>query len=187
MSNNTANVAVGKPKIGGAVYCAPVGTAIPTDATTNLATAFTCMGYCGDDGVTNANSPESDEIKAWGGDVVATPVTSRKDTFKFKLIEVANVDVLKAVYGSDNVSGALDTGVIVKANNSDRDEMVWVIDMILKGNAKRVVIPKGNITELGDITYKDDEVIGYEITLSALPDTSDNTHYEYLKASTTTE
>lgn len=186
MSNNTENVAVGKPKVGGAVFCAPTGTTLPTDASTDLATAFVCVGYCGEDGVTNSNTPESEQIKAWGGDVVATPVTSREDTFQFKMLEVTNVDVLKAVYGSDNVTGTLAEGLTVKANNADRDELVWVIEMILQGSLKRVVIPKGSITELGDIVYKDDEVIGYEVTVSALPDTSGNTHYEYLKTSTTT-
>ena len=40
MANNASNVAAGKPKIGGAVYRAPSGTAVPTDATTALTAAF---------------------------------------------------------------------------------------------------------------------------------------------------
>lgn len=58
------NVTVGKPKKGGAIYRAPLGTALPTDAKSELDQAFKALGYCGEDGLVNANSPESDNIKA---------------------------------------------------------------------------------------------------------------------------
>ena len=38
-----------------------------------------------------------------------------------------------------------------------------------------------SITEVGDIVYKDDDAIGYETTLSAVPDADGQTHYEYIK------
>ena len=40
MANNKANVTTGKPKVGGAVFRAPVGTTLPTDASTALNSAF---------------------------------------------------------------------------------------------------------------------------------------------------
>lgn len=180
-NNNVANVTAGKPKIGGAIYRAPIGTTLPTDASTALAAAFENMGFVSEDGVTNSNSMESDELKAWGGDTVLNPQTAKTDTFKYKLIEALNVEVLKYVYGDDNVSGTLATGITITANSEDQAEQVIVIEMALKGGViKRVVIPNGKVTEVGDIVYQDGNAVGYETTLTALPDTSGNTHYEYI-------
>ena len=184
MANTVANVSVGKPKVAGAIYTAAAGTTLPTDSASAL-TSYTHLGYVSEDGVTNSNSPESDTVKAWGGDTVLTLQTAKEDTFKFTLIESLNADVLKAVYGTANVSGALSTGLTVHANSKQLPAAVWVIDMLLtNGAAKRIVIPEGQIAEVGDIVYKDDEAIGYEITINALPSTliSGDTHVEYIKS-----
>ena len=180
-ANNSQLVTVGKPKVGGSIYRAPIGTALPTDAVTPLGSAYTNMGYVSEDGVTNSNSPESDELKAWGGDTVLTYQTAKPDTFKYKLIEALNPEVLKYVYGDDNVSGTLLTGVTITANSKDQEENVIVIDMILRNNVlKRMVIPRGKVSEVSDVVYKDGEAVGYETTLVATPDNTGNTHYEYL-------
>ena len=151
-----ANVTTAKPKIGGAVYSAPLGTALPTDATTKLDDAFKALGYISEDGMTNSNSPESENIKAWGGVVVSSVQKEKTDTFKYMLIEALNVEVLKEVYGSDNVSGDLSSGITIKANSKE-------------------------VTAIDEITYNDGSVLGYGTTVTAFPNAADDTHYEYIK------
>lgn len=176
---NVSNVSTGKPKVAGAVFFADLGTTLPTDASSALAAGFSDLGYVSEDGVTNSNTPETDDINAWGGDVVLTVQTSKPDEFKFTLIESLNSGVLKVVYGDENVT--VDNGAItVQATSAEQEEHAYVIDMALRGGAmRRIVIPNGKVKEVGDIVYKDDEAIGYEITLAALPNASGVTHYEY--------
>ena len=181
MAQTVGNVTTGKPGVSGGVYIAPSGTTLPTSVSAAL-TSFTSLGYVSEDGLTNSNSPESDTGKAWGGDIVITYQTEKPDTFQFTLIEAKNEDVLKAVYGEDNVSGALATGITVNANADEAQENVWVFDMIMRDNTyKRIAVPSGKVTEVGDIVYKDDELVGYELTIQAFPDSSNNTHYEYIQ------
>ena len=177
--SDAKNVSASKPKVGGAIFRAPLGTELPKDTETELNAAFKELGYC------SASLSFAFTVIP----VSSVPVTFlspctvlRTSTFKMKLIEVLNVEVLKTVHGDKNVTGTLDTGITVKANDKEAEQSAWVIDMILKNAVKRIVIPAANITELGEVTYKDNEATGYEITLTAVPDKDGQTHYEYIKA-----
>lgn len=184
--STAANVSTGKPRATGSIYRAPLGTTLPTNATADLNAAFKQLGYVSEDGLVNSNSPETDSIKAWGGDTVLGLQTEKEDTWQFTLLEVLNKDVQEAVYTSGNVSGDLDTGITIKANSAEMEEACWVFDMRLRGGVlKRVVLPDAKISEIGDITYKDDEAIGYELTLLALPDSDGQTHYEHVQKEST--
>lgn len=188
MANSTNNVTVGKPAIAGAVYAAAKGTSVPTDATTAVGSTFKALGYISEDGLVNSNSPETDSIKAWGGDTVLTFQTAKEDTFKFTLLEAMNTDVLKLVYGDSNVTGAsTSAGIKVTANGKETEAHAYVFDMVMNGGVlKRICVPNANITEIGDINYQDEAAVGYEITITALPDANGNTHYEYIKTPSTT-
>lgn len=179
--NNASNVSAGKPKIEGAIYTAPAGTTLPTTPDEALDSAFEGLGYCSNAGLTNSTNLEVNKIKAWGGDTVLIIQSSKEDTFSYTLLEIKNVAVLKFVYGRTNVTGDLDTGITIKANNKDVDQVSLVIDMILSGNTlKRIVVPTASVSEVGDITYNDEDPIGYETTVDCIPDSEGNTHYEYM-------
>lgn len=103
MANTAANVSFGKPKATGAVYVAPAGTSVPTDATTSLAITYKSLGYVSEDGLVNEIETDTEEIKAWGGDTVLSDQTSFKETFTVNLLET-NEEALKLYYGAGNVT-----------------------------------------------------------------------------------
>ena len=182
--SDATKVSVGKPKVGGAIHWAPLGSTLPTSATASLDAAFVELGYVSEDGLTNNNSPESDTVKAWGGDTVLNLQTDRPDTFALTLLESLNTDVLKTIYGASNVTVDGSGNITVKATAEEMTSGAWVFDMIVKGGrAKRIVVPNGTISELGEIVYKDDEAVGYNITITDVPDTNGVYHYEYITAS----
>ena len=181
--NDASKVTAGKPKVGGSVFTAPAGSTLPTSADATLGTGFENAGYISDDGMTHNGTPTVEEVKAWGGDPVLAGENGKTDTYKLKFIEAMNPVVLKIIYGEDNVEGtSLEEGISYKQNNKELPERAWVIDEIWKGGVlHRTVIPKGKIIEMGEEPHKDNEPVGYEVTIKAFADTSGNTHYGYMK------
>lgn len=184
---NAQNVSAAKPKIGGSIFRAAIGTKLPTTYSETLDTAFKNLGHVSEDGVTNGNSPSGDKVRAWGGTTVLNYMDDKPDTFKTKLIEAFNAEVLRTIYGDKNVTVAENGDISLAATAEDPVQYSWVIDMILKGGrAKRIVIPCASVTAMEEIVYKDNEPIGYGITLSAEPSTDGTYHYEYIQGTATT-
>lgn len=181
--SDATNVSASKPKKEGAIWRAPKGTTLPTDPISKLDEAFKNLGFISEDGVTNSMNISNEATKAWGGDIVLNSQSDKSDTWKMKLLESLNEDVLKTIFGNDNVTKDQESGVLsVAANSDEMEESSYVIDMILKGEKlKRVVIPSAKITSLADVSYKTNLPVAYEITLGLIPDANGNTHYEYIK------
>lgn len=182
--NNAANVAVGQPSVTGAINAAPIGTTLPTDASTALDAAFENLGYISEDGLTNSIATDNQNTVAWGGDVVLKQQTSRDETFTFRAIETNGV-VLRQAYGDENVT-VTGTSIEIIHNGDDMPYQSYVMNIVMGKTAtgtriKRIVVPMSKITEIGDIVYNNTDPIGYDFTLSALPDENGNTAYEYIE------
>ncbi len=184
-TSNAKLVSAGKPKRTGAVYSAPMvtGVNLPTDAAASLDTEFVGLGYCGKDGASNKVETSSTDIEAWGGDVVLTIQGSRKETLTFTLIQSLDPDVLKEVNGQQNVTVTTQGAITVKHNSIDLPNRIYVVDMLLTGGrTKRLVVPNGKITEVGEVTYKDENEIAYQCTVTCYPNSDGDTVLEYISA-----
>lgn len=182
MSNDSSNVSFGKPKATGAVYVAPAGTTVPTDATTALDAAFVGLGYVSEDGLVNAVETDTESVNAWGGVKVLEEQTNYGESFTFNLIET-NEETLKFVYGEDNVEvDGVSGDITIKANAKTLSENVLVFELVLTGGrVKRIVVERGKIADRSnEITYTDGDPITYPVNLTAMPDSDGNTHVEYI-------
>lgn len=170
MNNNAANVSTGKPKVGGAIFVAPKGTALPVDATTPLAAAFVNLGYASEDGLVNGTETDTNDINAWGGDNVLSVQTSYKETFTVNLIETKEA-VLAQYYGAENVSVDGSGNIQVRHNSKTLPEQVAVVEVVLAdGRIKRTVVPAAQISDRsGEISYTDGDAIAYPIVWNAKP------------------
>ena len=178
-----ANASAAKPGVGGGIWYAPIGTTLPTDASTALNASFVALGYVSDSGVARSISRSNTVVNAWGGDVVAVLTKGKTETFKFRLIEPSNVDVLGLTFGE--ASGTLANGITVKSKTDISTPHEFVISTIMADDVhQRIVIPKGVITDVGEVDYKDDDVVGFELTVTAMPDANGVTAYEYQKTIT---
>lgn len=183
MAYDSSRVTTAKQGTIGAVWRAPKGTTLPTDATTALGTEFVNLGHVSEDGWTVSDSKESTTIKNMDGTDVFSVQTGVTSTIHVKLIEGLNPEVLKTAHGTENVTGTLADGISVTVNTDEPEEFVWVFETILRdGVLKRIVVPDGKVTETGDITYKMDEPVAYDFTITSLADASGNIRYEHMKS-----
>jgi len=184
MANSAANVVAGVPLATGGVLIGALTAAEPSTAVSAL-TGFTAAGYIGEDGVTETNERSTDRIRAWGGDTVKVVQTEHNVTYQFTFLETLNAEVLKAVYGEDNVTttaATVSTGTLheVQINSATLPHKSYVFE-VKDGDAKiRIYVPDGQITEVGEITYSDSEVIGYQVTVEAFADELGNKAYKFL-------
>ena len=178
MANDSANVSAAKPNIGGAIWWAPAGTAAPTDASTKLSTEFQSVGYVSEDGLAEKETRTNASHKAWGGDTVASSQTEYSKAYSFTMIET-NETTMKVRYGAGNVEATGGKVTHVKHNAKELPEGVWVVEMIIAGRICRKVMSKAKITETGEVTYKDADLVKYPVTIGLLPDKNGDYEHDY--------
>lgn len=158
----------------GGVTTAPRGTALPTDAETALPAAFTKLGYISEDGVTRKTDRDTEKIKAWGNYTVKTLIKDNSVTYSLTFLESSNGDLLKALFGKDNVTieapkdGVHNGKVAIKHSAKLPEPAVFTLEMRDGNTAMREVIPNGQLTVTGDVVFVHNDVIRYEVEIDAL-------------------
>lgn len=188
---SSANVTFSKPGTSanksGYIWVAPLGTEAPTNATTELDTAFVGLGYLSEDGLVEpASLTAGDDIVAAGGDTVAQADPTFSKTWTGTCIEALNEDLLKVVYGATNVtvtpaSGTSDGMITVKEQTREVEHHVIVIDEMLKGGRKRRnVMPDATFLLTGDISHVHTALVNFEFTINAYQTATQPAQTQYI-------
>lgn len=185
---NVNDVRIGAPeqKTTGAIKHAPVGTTLPVlsdigASGVTLDPAFVGDEYVSEDGLTLSPSMSTTNIKDWSGTVVRKLLEEFDGTLSWTMIST-NEDTLKIAFGDDYITSAAATtahGAQVRAALGAHlpDTQSWVF-LMKDGDARVViVVPNGQITEVGDVTFVSNNAIGWQVTLSTYPDSDGNSIY----------
>ncbi len=158
----------------GGIRSGPLGTALPTDTATALDAALVASGYVGEDGLSMTENRTTNKIRAWGGDAVRTVQTEHDVTFSWTYLET-NTEVLKDLHGDANVTETAPTitlgtlrDVLIKGEALPVKARVF--DMKDGDALCRVVVPNGQITEVGDVQFVHTDATGRQVTMEAFPD-----------------
>ena len=188
---SSANVTFSKPGTSanksGYIWVAPLGTPLPTDATSELDPTFVGLGYLSEDGLTEpASLTVGDDIVAAGGDTVAQADPTFSKTWTGTCIEALNEDLLKVAYGSTNVTVTAATsskdGVItIKEQAGDLEHHVIVINEMLKGGrVRRNVMADATFLITGDISHVHTALVNFEFTINAYPTATQPAQTQYI-------
>jgi hypothetical protein len=156
----------------GHIRVAAVDTAAPADATSAPGAGWTDLGYASEDGVTITPSLDTEDINAWQSAVpVRRIVTGSALEIGFTLIQ-SNTDTLSLYFNADVVAG-----VAGPPQTFDRFEIpvspdplerALLIDWIDGGENFRLVVPRAQLTDAGELTLARGEPVGFEMTFTAL-------------------
>lgn len=186
MVNLVRNVVAGRPKATGGILSGPIGTEGPDPATpfAALDPAMLALGYISEDGVSETIGRDTERIKAWGGDSVAVLQTEHSVTYEYTMIEALRLEVNREVFGEPNVTEVAATPttgriLAVKLRADTLPHRARCIEIADGDKRVRIWLPDSQITETGDVTYADNSLIAYPVTVEAFADEDGNKAYKY--------
>ena len=185
---NIRDVRVGAPdqKTTGAIKSAPLGTTLPSlsDITLSEVTldpAFTGDEYVSEDGLTLTPSVSTNDIKDWSGATVRKVLESFDGTLAWTMIST-NEGSLGVAFGAEHVTAndATDTHgnqVKVELGAHLPESRSWVF-LMKDGNARiLIVVPNGQVTEVGEVNFASNAAVGWPVTLACYPDSDGQSIY----------
>jgi len=160
--------------VGGFAYIAAVGATAPVDPFASWGAGWTNLGDVSDDGLAEALGEDRTQVMKWGSNTpVRSQVKQRTSTYKATLINIT-AQALGLYYSVPiadmTSSGSGDTQFISFSDPSTTDpyEVALGFDVLDGDRHCRFVIARAEATAKGDLTYKADVPVGFDLTFTAL-------------------
>ncbi|WP_445031289.1 phage tail tube protein [Streptomyces sp. SAS_275] len=165
----------------GGGWVSPVGTPALASPTDQPVAPWTPLGAISDDGLTYGFDEDSQEFTPWGlTSPFRTQITKSVRTFGLTVWETGRVAVQSLQYRLDEADLEPDEDGITKfaetASPVPDRRAFWFL--VVDGESfKGFYVPQGEINDRSDVSYKQDEISGYEWTITTYPDEAGNTVY----------
>jgi hypothetical protein len=169
MASNSNLALAGATGVG---YTAPAATTAPDAGFGTLTAPWADLGYISDDGLTADVNDDRKEWTPWGSvSPIRTQITKSTKTFKIVCWET-NEQVLSLYYRQAIADVAPDVANVITFNDIEQpspDRRSFLFDVLDGESLFRIYIPEGEVTDRGGITYKSEELVQYEMTITAYP------------------
>lgn len=157
-----------RPEDGGVFYRAPLGTTLPTNATSPLNALFVDHGWLGEDGIQLSVTRDTTKHHAFGSDLVKTTQDNYEETIQVTLLE-SDPDVLETVFGKNSVTLGVDGGGnrTIKVNHraAPLPRSAFVFEFVDGDKVRRLVVQEGQVVNVEDVTYVHDNLLSWTITI----------------------
>lgn len=193
MALDAARVLVGtadQTNATGAIFSAPLGTTVPTNATATLDAAFVDSGYVSEDGLSFTPEISTTDINEWNGSLVRRIKETFNGTLSWAHLETSEQS-LKNAFGDDAVTAAAATQnhgnqLAVAIAGDLPAAKAWVFKLKDGDNRMLIVVPNGQVTGVEEVSFTSSDAITWGVTLSAYPDSAGNSIYIYTDDGQTT-
>jgi len=160
----------------GDVLVAPVGATEPTDTSAAWHSAWETLGLLSEDGLTESVENDTTDHYAWGGILVRTTKNKHKRTFTVTALE-DNVVVFGLVEpGSEAETSLGITTRTIKVHA--KDERAFGFETTDGDITSRIVIPRGEVTGIGEKVRSESGMAMRELTITVYPDADGVLYYE---------
>lgn len=171
--------------VNGGGWVSPVGTAAPASPLLQPAAPWAPLGGVSDDGLTYGFDEDAEDFTPWGQTSPwRTIVTKSVRTFGMTLWETSRTTVQSVMFRIPEAELEPDVGGITafaETASPEPDRRAWWFLVMDGDNSRGFYVPQGEVSDRSDVSFKQDEQAGYEITVTAYPDDSGNTVYHSAK------